>query len=59
MMGYFGLIMTFVARYEPRAGVDAANSVAFLAFWSRFFFLWTFIPGFPFGPATPTYYNPA
>ena len=65
MMSYFGLIMAFVARYEPKAGVGTLiammlpYSVAFLVFWSLFFFLWTFVIGLPVGPATPTYYTPA
>ena len=65
MMSYFGLIMAFVARYEPKAGVGTLiammlpYSVAFLTFWSLFFFLWTFILGIPVGPASPTYYTPA
>ena len=64
MMSYFGLIMAFVARYVPRAGVGTLiammlpYSVAFLTLWSLFFFLWTFILGFPVGPASPTYYTP-
>ena len=64
MMSYFGLIMAFVARYEPKAGVGTLiammlpYSVAFLVFWSLFFFLWTFVLGLPVGPATPTYYSP-
>ena len=65
MMSYFGLIMAFVARYEPKAGVGTLiammlpYSIAFLTFWSMFFFLWTFVLGFPVGPASPTYYVPA
>ena len=64
MMSYFGLIMAFVARFEPKAGVGTLiammlpYSVAFLIFWSLFFFLWTFVFGFPVGPASPTYYTP-
>ena len=63
MMSYFGLIMAFVARYEPKAGVGTLiammlpYSIAFLLFWSVFFFLWTFVLGLPVGPAAPTYYN--
>lgn len=63
MMSYFGLIMAFVARYQPKAGVGTLiammlpYSVAFLIFWSVFFFLWTFVLGLPVGPASPTYYN--
>ena len=62
MMSYFGLIMAFVAKYQPKAGVGTLvammlpYSVAFLFFWSLFFFVWTFIFGLPVGPASPTYY---
>lgn len=65
MMSYFGLIMAFVARYVPRAGVGTLiammlpYSVAFLTLWSLFFFLWTFVLGLPVGPGSPTYYAPA
>ncbi len=65
MMSYFGLIMAFVAKYQPKAGVGTLiammlpYSVAFLICWSLFFFLWTFILGLPVGPASPTYYTPA
>jgi len=64
MMSYFGLIMAFVARYEPKAGVGTLiammlpYSVAFLILWSLFFFFWTFVIGLPVGPASPTYYVP-
>ena len=65
MMSYFGLIMAFVAKYEPKAGVGTLiammlpYSVAFLIFWSLFFFVWTFVIGLPVGPASPTYYTPS
>lgn len=64
MMSYFGLIMAFVARYEPKAGVGTLiammlpYSVAFIILWSLFFFVWTFVIGLPVGPASPTYYTP-
>jgi aminobenzoyl-glutamate transport protein len=63
MMSYFGLIMAFVNRYVPGAGVGTViammlpYSVAFLVFWSLFFFVWTFVLGLPVGPAAPTYYT--
>ncbi|MBT8067136.1 MAG: AbgT family transporter [Gammaproteobacteria bacterium] len=63
MMSYFGFIMAFVAKYEPKAGVGTLiammlpYSVAFIVLWSVFFFLWTFVIGLPVGPASPTYYN--
>lgn len=65
MMSYFGLIMAFVAKYQPKAGVGTLiammlpYSAAFLIFWSVFFFVWTFVFGLPVGPASPTYYAPA
>ena len=64
MMSYFGLIMAFVARYVPKAGVGTLiammlpYSIAFLFCWSVFFFVWTFVLGLPVGPASPTYYSP-
>lgn len=63
MMSYFGLIMAFVARYVPKAGVGTLiaimlpYSVAFLVLWSIFFFVWAFVFGIPVGPASPTYYS--
>ena len=63
MMSYFGLIMAFVAKYEPKAGVGTLiammlpYSVAFLVLWSLFFFIWTFVLGLAVGPASPTYYS--
>ncbi len=63
MMSYFGLIMAFVARYVPKAGVGTLiammlpYSVAFIVLWSIFFFTWTFVLGLPVGPASPTYYS--
>ena len=65
MMSYFGFIMAFVAKYEPKAGVGTLiammlpYSAAFIVFWSVFFYIWTFIFGLPVGPASPTYYSPA
>ncbi len=63
MMSYFGLILAFVAKYEPKAGIGTLiammlpYSVAFLVFWSLFFYTWTFVLGMPVGPASPTYYS--
>ena len=33
-------------------------SMFFIAFWSVFFYLWTFVLGIPVGPGSPTYYTP-
>jgi len=63
MMSYFGLIMAFVSRYIPSAGVGTLiammlpYSIAFITLWSVFFFLWTFVLGLPVGPASPTYFE--
>lgn len=63
MMSYFGLIMAFAAKYNPKAGVGTLiammlpYSVAFITCWSVFFFLWVFVLGLPVGPASPTYYQ--
>ena len=63
MMSYFGLIMAFAAKYNPKAGVGTLiammlpYSVAFITCWSVFFFLWVFVFGLPVGPASPTYYQ--
>ncbi len=63
MMSYFGLILAFVAKYEPKAGIGTLiammlpYSAAFLIFWSLFFYTWTFVLGIPVGPASPTYYS--
>ena len=64
MMSYFGFIMAFVARYNPKAGIGTLiammlpYSIAFMILWSVFFFVWTFVLGLPVGPASPTYYSP-
>jgi len=64
MMSYFGLIVAYVTRYQPAAGIGTLvammlpYSMAFLLLWSLFFFLWTFVAGLPVGPATAIYYTP-
>ena len=64
MMSYFGLIMAFAARYVPKAGVGTIiammlpYTVAFLLFWTTFYFIWVFALGLPVGPAAPTYLSP-
>jgi aminobenzoyl-glutamate transport protein len=62
MMSYFGLIMAFAARYQPKAGIGTLismmlpYSVALLCAWTAFYFIWVFLLGLPVGPASPTYY---
>ncbi|MEM8695270.1 MAG: AbgT family transporter [Pseudomonadota bacterium] len=64
MMSYFGLILAWATRYERNLGVGTLiammlpYTIFFLLAWSIFFFLWTFVLGFPVGPGSPTYYTP-
>lgn len=64
MMSYFGLILAWATRYEKNLGVGTLiammlpYTIFFIATWSTFFFLWTFVLGFPVGPGSPTYYTP-
>jgi len=63
MMSYFGLILAWATRYQKDLGVGTLiammlpYSMFFLAAWSVFFYLWTFILGLPVGPGSPTYYE--
>ncbi len=63
MMSYFGLILAWATRYDKNLGVGTLiammlpYSMAFILFWSGFFFLWTFVAGFPVGPGSPTYFE--
>jgi aminobenzoyl-glutamate transport protein len=59
MMSYFALIIAFVQRYVPKAGIGTLvslmlpYSVTFLIGWSLLFALWLFA-GWPVGPGAPT-----
>ena len=63
MMSYFGLILAWATRYDKNLGVGTLiammlpYSMAFILFWSCFFFLWTFVAGLPVGPGSPTYFD--
>jgi len=65
MMSYFGLILAWATRYDKNLGVGTLiammlpYSMAFIVFWSSFFFLWTFVLGIPVGPGSPTLYDVA
>lgn len=58
MMSYFALIIAFIQRYEPRAGMGTVialmipYSIAFLIGWSILFVAWLAL-GLPFGPGSP------
>ncbi len=62
MMSYFGLILAWATRYDRNLGVGTLiammlpYTIVFLTCWSLFFFLWTFVLGFPVGPGSPTFY---
>ena len=60
MMSYFALIVAFMQRYVPRAGIGSVvatmlpYSFAFLAVWMGLLVLWLLI-GFPTGPGAPLF----
>ncbi|HSN72186.1 MAG TPA: AbgT family transporter, partial [Steroidobacteraceae bacterium] len=59
MMSYFALIIAFVQRYVPKAGIGTLvslmlpYSVTFLIGWSVMFVAWLLL-GWPVGPGAPT-----
>lgn len=60
LMGYFPLILTFVQKYEPRAGIGTLisamlpYSVAFLITWTILLVAWI-VAGLPMGPNAPLF----
>lgn len=61
MMTYFGLILAWACRYDRNLGVGTMiammlpYSIALIAAWTLFFFLWVFWLGLPVGPGVPTW----
>lgn len=61
MMSYFALIVTFVERYQPRAGIGTLVSLmlpytlVLAFFWTAFLVLWMVL-GLPVGPDGPLHY---
>jgi len=59
MMSYFALIIAFVQRYVPKAGIGTLvslmlpYSITFLVGWSLLFVAWLLL-GWPVGPGAPT-----
>ena len=59
MMSYFALIIAFLQRYLPKAGIGTLvsvmlpYSVTFLVGWSALLVAWMLL-GWPFGPGAPT-----
>lgn len=64
MMSYFALIVAFVARYDPRAGIGTViatmlpYTVVFAILWTALFIVW-YLLGLPLGPGAPLGYEPA
>jgi aminobenzoyl-glutamate transport protein len=60
LMSYFPLILTFVQRYEPKAGIGTMiatmlpYSIAFLVAWLLLLIVWIAL-GWPMGPGAPLY----
>jgi aminobenzoyl-glutamate transport protein len=63
MMSYFALIIAFLQRYEPKAGIGTViavmlpYSVVFAIGWTVLFSIWMFL-GLPIGPGAPLEYIP-
>jgi aminobenzoyl-glutamate transport protein len=60
LMSNFALVLMFVQRYEPRAGIGTMTatmlpySVCFLISWSLLLVMWVLI-GWPVGPGAPLF----
>jgi aminobenzoyl-glutamate transport protein len=60
MMTYFALIVAFVARYEPKAGIGTViatmlpYTLAFLVVWAILLVVWVVL-GIPVGPGAPLF----
>jgi aminobenzoyl-glutamate transport protein len=60
LMGYFPLILTFVQKYDPRAGIGTLisamlpYSIAFLIAWMILLVVWI-VAGLPMGPNAPLF----
>ena len=63
MMSYFALVIAFLQRYEPKAGIGTVvatmvpYSITFFFGWSALFALWIFM-GWPLGFDAPLAYPP-
>ncbi|MBW3550898.1 MAG: AbgT family transporter [Proteobacteria bacterium] len=64
MMSYFALIIAFLQRYEPKAGIGTVvavmlpYSMVFMIGWTVLFAVWMAM-GWPIGPGAPLAYLPA
>jgi aminobenzoyl-glutamate transport protein len=63
MMSYFALIVAFMERYEPKAGIGTVISTMlpytffFFIVWSIILIIWLWL-GVPLGPDAGLYINP-
>lgn len=62
MMAYFALIIAFVAKYDPKAGIGTLvatmfpYTITFFIVWTLLFIIW-FILGLPIGPGSRIFLN--
>jgi aminobenzoyl-glutamate transport protein len=62
MMSYFALIVAFVAKYDPKAGIGTViatmlpYSIAFAVIWTILLIGW-FLLGLPVGPGATLFYG--
>ncbi len=62
MMSYFALIVAFVAKYDPKAGIGTViatmlpYSITFAVIWTLMLIAW-FLLGLPVGPGAPLFYQ--
>lgn len=62
MMSYFALIIAFVSKYDPKAGIGTLvatmlpYTIAFFIIWTILFIIW-FLLGIPVGPGAPMFLN--
>jgi aminobenzoyl-glutamate transport protein len=63
MMSYFALIVSFMTRYDKKAGIGTIIStmlpytIAFFVVWTLLLFIWMII-GLPIGPDSPVFVKP-
>ncbi len=62
MMSFFALIIAFIQKYDPKAGIGTIistmlpYSIAFFIFWTILLIVWVLL-GLPLGPGASLYYN--
>lgn len=62
MMSFFALIIAFIQKYDPKAGIGTIistmlpYSIAFFILWTILLIIWVLL-GLPLGPGASLYYN--